>query len=166
MTLDLFVFVEREKLDERLQEARVDDGRFVGRVDRHVPDASCRGENKREVGRVKETQKGLESVGFDDFKLVFFCNQAVDTRFEGKDPPSLARFRRARAAWHCTFRLWLPISVTRLWTSFVSLAASFLRLFAMCERRDSGVMRHDTYHPRRCYLRRWCSSTARLCRES
>jgi hypothetical protein len=75
MTLDLLVLVKRQQLNERLQETRVDDRRLVGRVDGNVSDASGGGENEREVGRVQETEKRGQTVGFDDFELVFLCTK-------------------------------------------------------------------------------------------
>lgn len=53
MALHFLVLVEREEIDQRLQEARIDDGRFVGRVDGHVPDAGSGGKDQREVRGVQ-----------------------------------------------------------------------------------------------------------------
>ena len=55
MALNLFVVLERQKVDERLQEARLDDRRLVMRVDGYVPDTCSSRENQREVGGLEET---------------------------------------------------------------------------------------------------------------
>lgn len=50
MTLDLLVLVKAEEFNQGLEEARVDNGRLVGRVDRDVAYAGRRGEDEGEVG--------------------------------------------------------------------------------------------------------------------
>lgn len=50
MTLDLLVVLEGKQVDERLQEARLNDGRLVLGVDGDVADAGGRGKDERKVG--------------------------------------------------------------------------------------------------------------------
>jgi hypothetical protein len=77
MALHLLVLLEREQVDKRHEEAAVDDGRFVGGVDRDVADAGGGWEDEGEVGGVEQAEEGFEAVGFDDFELVFFCALAL-----------------------------------------------------------------------------------------
>lgn len=54
-----------------MEKARLDNGRFVCGVDRHVTDTSSGGENEGKIGRVKKTKKGFKTAEFDNFELVF-----------------------------------------------------------------------------------------------
>lgn len=72
MALHLFVLVKRQKADERLEEASLNDGRLIRGVDRHVAHTRRSRENKWEIRGVQKTKQGLQTVGLDNLNLVLF----------------------------------------------------------------------------------------------
>ena len=57
MTLDFLVVLERQKVDERLQEPGLDDGRFVLRMNGDVSNASGSREDEREICRLEQPEQ-------------------------------------------------------------------------------------------------------------
>lgn len=70
VALNLLVLVERKEADERLQEASLDNRRFIRGVNGDVANASSRGEHQRKVGRVEEAKERLKAVCLHDVNLV------------------------------------------------------------------------------------------------
>ena len=91
MTLHLLIVLEREKVDERLQEARLNDRRLVLWVDRHVPDTSGSREDERQVGRLKQPKQGGEAISLDNLELIllwmnglfsFCCSEMIEDGYD------------------------------------------------------------------------------------
>ena len=74
MALNLLRLAEAEQVDERFEEAGVDDGCLVLRMDGHVPNACGRGEDEREVCRLNKAKERRQAVVLDNLELVFLFN--------------------------------------------------------------------------------------------
>ncbi len=83
MTLHLLVLVEGKKLDERLEEAGIDDRGFICGMDRNVTDTCSGGENKGKVRGVKQSEEWFKPIGFDDLELVFLCTKPLASVYQG-----------------------------------------------------------------------------------
>lgn len=77
MALDLLVLIIREQVNQRRQEARLDDGGLVLRVNRDVAYARRGGEDERKEGGAQETEEGGQAVVADDFELVLVVRGEV-----------------------------------------------------------------------------------------
>jgi len=84
VALDFLVLLEGEQVDEGLEEAGFDDGRFVGWVDGDVSNAGGGGEDEREVGGVEESKERRETVRANDFELVFLCGRGDGEKKKGE----------------------------------------------------------------------------------
>jgi hypothetical protein len=80
----------------------------------HIAHTGGGGKDKRKIGGLQKAKKRMEAVCLDNFELVFlYAGNLVLGKHKGgrrKHGPSLARFRNASAAWHCTFKLVLSMS--------------------------------------------------------
>ena len=80
VALDLFVVDRPQQVDQRLQEARLDDGRLVERVDGDVADAGDGGQDQRQVGRLQQPEQRRQPARLDDLELVFLVRREVSER--------------------------------------------------------------------------------------
>ncbi|KAI3486517.1 hypothetical protein L1887_49918 [Cichorium endivia] len=80
VALDLFVVLVAQQVDERVQEAGVDDGRLVGRVDGDVAHARRRRQDERQERRAQQSQQRRQAVGTHDLDLVLFVRRKVTQR--------------------------------------------------------------------------------------
>jgi hypothetical protein len=70
MTLDLFIVLEREEVDKRVQEASLNDRGLVLGVDGNIANAGSSGEDKREVAGLEEAEERSKTIGFDNLELI------------------------------------------------------------------------------------------------
>jgi hypothetical protein len=69
--LDFLVLVKGKEVEERLEEAGLNDGGFIGGVDGDISDASGSGEDEGEVGGVQEAKERRETFRANDLELIF-----------------------------------------------------------------------------------------------
>ena len=72
------------QIDQGTEEAGLDDGRLVLRVDRDVADARGGREDEGQEGRLEEAQEGGEAVVLDDLDLVAFCGRRRTSQQKGE----------------------------------------------------------------------------------
>lgn len=70
MALNFLVIFEGKEVDERLQEAGLNDRRLVLRVDRDIANTCGGRKDEGQVGRLEETKEGGETIGLDYVELV------------------------------------------------------------------------------------------------
>ena len=70
MTLDLFIVLERQEVDQGLQETSLDDRGLVHGMDGHIAGTCSGGKDEREVRGLKKTKERSQTVSLDNFQLV------------------------------------------------------------------------------------------------
>ena len=78
MTLDLFVVLERQQVDQGLQETRLDDRGLVLRMNRDIAHTSRSGEDEGKVGGLEQTEKGSQTIGLNNLQLVLLYRKSSD----------------------------------------------------------------------------------------
>ena len=78
MALYFLVVLERQQVDQGLQETRLDDRGLVLRMNRDIAHASRSGEDEGEVGGLEQTQKGGQTIGLDNLQLVLLLGESSD----------------------------------------------------------------------------------------
>ena len=77
MALHLLVILEREQVDQGLEETRLDDRRLVLGVNRDITDTGSGRQDKGKIGRLKQAQQGGETISLDNLKLIFLCRYEI-----------------------------------------------------------------------------------------